>query len=581
MKFTLLAAAAAVALVRAQTTEPDPVTEFCTMGGSSIAISNNIAYIFGGWATYDGYNSSFIGSNDFLRVIDFTKSFRTGADVADYVEMIEMPDIVPRGTFVSFWPTDNNTLDMFHGFHEPTGIQVAENDTAALKVWPLNAKHAFDIATETWSAKTVASADLSMMDIPADNNGAVQKLATRTQVWVPGAKKGFELGGESYMDSNHTNWLNSREFSNHNGLLVYDQATDSWTNETMPLKYMRNGVLAQLQTADDNILIAFGGFTSERGTTNKMRSMREFSIYSTNQARWYSFVVPEGSTIPDTLASSCWTVVSSQDNTSHQIITFGGERTLDAISNNEVWALTIPSFDWVQLEGNATDPTRDPGARTQPICATVGNRYMLTYGGRGSGCDKDGNAVFLLDISQGKWVDDFKTNQEYLVPDAVVAVIGGTGKGGATKLAPSGGFNDAGLEKLLTFNTTTTGSANGTTSSTSDSGSSGSSSSSSNTGAIAGGVVGGLAAIAIVAGIFFMIRRRRQKNELAAQQQLPPGQHSSPIVELKAPLHAQDYHHQQHTQPVEMYMNTPIDPPVELSAGDAHARGFHEAPAYK
>jgi hypothetical protein len=203
-------------------------------------------------------------------VIDFSKSFRTGADVSEYVELLELPDNVPRGTFVSLWPTTNNTLDLFHGFHEQTEMQVLANDTAAVKVWPLDAKHEFDITTKTWTAKTVAEADLLMATIPEDENGALQKPATRTQVWVPGAKKGYELGGESYMDSNHTNWVNGREFGSHSGLLVYDQETDSWTNETMPLKFMRGGVLAQLQTADDNILIAFGGVTSERGASNKM-----------------------------------------------------------------------------------------------------------------------------------------------------------------------------------------------------------------------------------------------------------------------------------------------------------------------
>ena len=210
------------------------------------------------------------GTDDILRVIDFSKSFRTGADVSEYVKLLELPDMVPRGTYVSLWPTTNNTLDLFHGTHEPTQMQVLANDTSALKVWPLNAKHEFKITTETWTAKTVAEADLLMATIPEDKNGALQKLATKTQVWVPGAKKGFELGGESYLDSNHTNWVNNRQFGSHSGLLVYDQETDSWTNETMPLKFMQDGVLAQLQTADDNILIAFGGFINERGASAKM-----------------------------------------------------------------------------------------------------------------------------------------------------------------------------------------------------------------------------------------------------------------------------------------------------------------------
>jgi hypothetical protein len=111
--------------------------------------------------------------------------------------------------------------------------------------------------------------------------------------------------------------------------------------------------------------------------------------------------------------------------------------------------------------------------------------------------------------------------------------------------------------------------------------------SSSNTAAIAGGVGGALAAVAIAAGVFLFLRRRRQQREKAgALASVSPGQQSLPAelkanhtaVELKAPLQTQAYQYQ---PPVEIYMEPHVDPPVELSAGVAHARGFHEAPAYR
>jgi len=109
----------------------------------------------------------------------------------------------------------------------------------------------------------------------------------------------------------------------------------------------------------------------------------------------------------------------------------------------------------------------------------------------------------------------------------------------------------------------------------SDSGDSGNS----NTGAIAGGVVGGLAAVAIAAGVFLFLRRRRQQRENAGNLASLPAELKAThtVAELKAPLHAQEYQYQ---PPVEMYMEPHVDPPMELSAGDAHARGFHEAPAH-
>jgi hypothetical protein len=103
-----------------------------------------------------------------------------------------------------------------------------------------------------------------------------------------------------------------------------------------------------------------------------------------------------------------------------------GGTTVQDFYLDTVWALSIPSFDWVQLSGDSSDPSRLPGARRDPICATVGNRYMLSWGGRALqdnniniACDVHGNNVFLLDISTGKWVDQYNPVSEYLVPDAV------------------------------------------------------------------------------------------------------------------------------------------------------------------
>jgi hypothetical protein len=160
--------------------------------------------------------------------------------------------------------------------------------------------------------------------------------------------------------------------------------------------------------------------------------MGEFNIYSTAKNKWYSYVLPETATVPAPRGEMCWSVASAQDGSSHQIVIYGGVSGGDLQVETTVWALSLPSFDWVQLSGNSSDPSRLPGARTDPICATVGNRYMLSWGGRAYSqtdnsmlCDADGNNVFILDISLGQWVDQFTPGSEYLVPDAVVSAIGG------------------------------------------------------------------------------------------------------------------------------------------------------------
>jgi hypothetical protein len=160
--------------------------------------------------------------------------------------------------------------------------------------------------------------------------------------------------------------------------------------------------------------------------------MGEFDIYSTAKSKWYSYVLSETATVPPPRGEMCWSVASAQDGSSHQIVMYGGVSGQNFDVENTVWVLSLPSFDWVQLSGNSSDPSRLPGTRTDSICATVGNRYMLSWGGRAYSqtdgsliCDADGNNVFILDISTGLWVDQYTSGSEYLVPDAVVGAIGG------------------------------------------------------------------------------------------------------------------------------------------------------------
>jgi hypothetical protein len=148
---------------------------------------------------------------------------------------------------------------------------------------------------------------------------------------------------------------------------------------------------------------------------------------------------------------------------------------------------------------------------------------MLTVGGSlnqnvTSGCDWEEKGVAIIDLSTKTWGSVFNAKAPaYTVTQDTVNVIGGTPKGGATMLAPVGGFANTQLNTIFfppkkAATPSGTGSAGG--------------SSGSNTavysplpekkvsgGAIAGGVIAGLAGLGLVAGlIFFLVRRRRQQN---------------------------------------------------------------------
>ena len=52
-----------------------------------------------------------------------------------------------------------------------------------------------------------------------------------------------------------------QEKNEHNGLIVYDAADNSWTNTSTPVGAINEGGLVHLSTATDEVLIQFGGRT--------------------------------------------------------------------------------------------------------------------------------------------------------------------------------------------------------------------------------------------------------------------------------------------------------------------------------
>ena len=465
--------------------------------------------------------------------------------------------------FAAWWPVSARKLVAFFGTHDVSQVDVQRQDAIATTVDSLDAKWVYDVQDRLWATETVRRADLEMYRIGADKDGALLKVSSTMAAWVPSLKRGYMIGGTSYRDSKDLyDGSADRLWDDHNGFLVYDLAADSWTNRSMPVPLTRDGVLAHISTRDDEVLVMFGGWKDRTRKPKEgpvlphspfsahvyadkeveQRSMREFDIYSTAKDKWYRFVGGEGARrVPDPRINMCHTVVAAPDGSSAQIIIYGGQvgTTTDVESTDSVWALTLPSFDWVQLSGNASDSSRLPGKRTYSACAGIGrgSRYMLSWGGLRIGntgqtvCDANGNAAFLLDVSRGMWVDTFDPALEYQVPQEVVDVIGGSfvpspasppfsghlrfrfadewdsPSGGATKMQPDGGWRGDGELASVMRPKQDTSSPSG--SSTLPEHMPSPPESRNRTGAIAGGVVGGLAVLAALAGLLFFLRRRR------------------------------------------------------------------------
>lgn len=75
----------------------------------------------------------------------------------------------------------------------------------------------------------------------------------------------------------------------------------------------------------------------------------------------------------------------------------------------------------------------NPQGRIDPVCATIGQHYILLYGGRNvkeffdpPRCDNNGNAAFLLELNDVMWGSDYTpSGTPYKVSKEISRVVGG------------------------------------------------------------------------------------------------------------------------------------------------------------
>jgi len=169
---------------------------------------------------------------------------------------------------------------------------------------------------------------------------------------------------------------------------------------------------------------------------------------------------------------------------------------------------------------------------------------MITIGGSDttkltSACDWESKGVAILDMSTMDWGSTYTAGDEdYVVPDAVVQLIGGSSSGGAKTIAPPEGFVSAQLAALFgQVNTTTTA----VTTSPPATSSPAATKKHSSAGAIAGGVIGGLAVLAAILGaiLFYLnrVKRNRRSPPPETAQWQEPQRGADPTVLDSAPLY--------------------------------------------
>ncbi|TGZ84501.1 hypothetical protein EX30DRAFT_391949 [Ascodesmis nigricans] len=511
----------------------------CAESGQTFGHLDGKLYITGGWELWSrqGPFPNYTGPSKFMRTIDTTKSFSLHTDISKYAPATALPKTVPSVQGSVWWPVEEGSLDYMLGWPRVSAVEPYPVP------FPLSERYRFTPSSsepsEDGKWKKVVEGVKQQDFLPEIKTRNLQ-IGSRGSVWIPRQKKGFVVGGDIWQAGEVNKWL-----SYNQGMLVYSKDLGMWWNETIPHGRMRSIPIVHLPVGDtDDLIIAVGGdmFTPDNlGGEFQLLDMRVIYIYSTSKRKWYGHKIPSSSPAPPFRGAYCATIISAQDNSSHQLIIMGGVSTDDVNYTREsikmdtsVWALNIPSMQWVELPtsvGVASNRLLDPKNRATPSCTTISDNYILMSGGRNvigpwysPTCDKGSNNIFLFNANTLVWEAEYKPNQKYEVPQLILDVIGGSPDGGAKVISPpDGGFTDPELESILKFPKITIqstkkkdgSSGSGETSSIPMADRSpppSSSSGNSNTVAIiASSTVGGVGAIVIIIVVVIVLRKRKRE----------------------------------------------------------------------
>ena len=179
-----------------------------------------------------------------LRSLNISKSFSTSLDSVNYIRTAEVPEEVSGLFDAAFFPTETGFDLTFGGWGTYNStIYPGKYRSMEYKKWQ------YDITTERWMDTGIILSN--WFEISTS-----RRVSSSMTSWIPSLKKGFLFGGVFFSISVT---LEVTMVEEHNGLITYDQATNTWTNETTPFGGISDGSLVHITTATDEVLIQFGG----------------------------------------------------------------------------------------------------------------------------------------------------------------------------------------------------------------------------------------------------------------------------------------------------------------------------------
>ena len=180
-----------------------------------------------------------------LRSLNVSKRFQTSLDSVDYIRTEEVPSIVPGVSDAAFFPSESG-FDLTFGVWWPYNSTIYGKQDVPVE----DRKWQYEIATRQWT-----STGTTLRNWVQTN--ASTRVSSSMTAWIPSLKAGFFFGGTFIATMGSS--LEVVDLEEHNGLITYNQATNTWTNETTPLGGISEGGLVHITTATDEVLTQLGG----------------------------------------------------------------------------------------------------------------------------------------------------------------------------------------------------------------------------------------------------------------------------------------------------------------------------------
>ncbi|KAI9831029.1 MAG: hypothetical protein M1819_005267 [Sarea resinae] len=268
------------------------------------------------------------------------------------------------------------------------------------------------------------------------------------------------------------------------GMVRFDASTPQapkWTNQTsdpataadldaVPVPHIQGGQMAYVPMGKAGVLIVLGGYDMSHpgssfgsGFAWDLIPLSNLTVYDIFSSTFHRITLPSNATVPSSRSEFCVALSAAPDYSSFQITLYGGWNLFSGTANEEVWVLTIPAFEWIQIHNDTNNleaAVADNVGRSHHQCHVFGaSGQMVVLGGKiteggedqsnGTVCSSAYPPVRVLDTSTYAWKTQFDPSVKYSVPGVVTDVIGGNSSGNATSRQPQGGFSSDALSSIF------------------------------------------------------------------------------------------------------------------------------------